>query len=82
MEHTRRSHRPEILAKMRADPSLAKGTLENSVIAECFEGVGKTQDASEVQHIDGKDAKLVITGGLRRDIGSTLFKKNWGGLAR
>ena len=66
---------PEVLLWYNNDASLQKGTPENDVIKGCFDGDAEHTPFSEIQQVDGEDMKLVITGGLRRDIGEAFFKK-------
>ena len=66
---------PEVLLWYNNDASLQKGTPENDVIKGCFERGAEHTAFSEIQQVDGEDMKLVITGGLRRNIGEFIFTK-------
>ena len=66
---------PEVLSWYNGHKSMEKGTPENELINACFEENGENKKFSEVQQVGGEDMKLVITGGLRRDIGDSLFGK-------
>ena len=65
----------EVLLWYNGYASLLKGTPENDVIKGCFDVEAEQEPFSEIQQVDEEDMKLVISGGLRRSIGDTFFKK-------
>ena len=68
---------PDVLAWYKSSRALTKGTDENKIVAECFSKHKDRKDQSEVQATkDGEDVKLVITGALRKGIGSAFFNKS------
>ena len=67
---------PEVIKWIKDDPAFTMGTPENDIIQECFRRDRRRQDVSEIQKDkDGEEVKLVITAGLRSNIGKFMFKK-------
>ena len=67
---------PEVGLWWNDDKCLEKGTPENDVIKAHFDRDEEHENFSKMEQVDGEDIKLAITGGLRRDIGSSLFGKS------